>query len=385
MTSVCVSCPSSAPRRRATQRRAPVRRRRAPLRRRRTTIRRRRAPIRRKMKRGRGLTKFELAQVNPFDRKVDGVKIPDSNTQPSDTARSEDRVALTSLASGFAGVVAFNPTLANNSVTSTPVSATVWSWPAAYGGGVFSDQTVNYQSAYSSIRIVAHGLKLSCPAAPTSVTGFVHIACIPMSDYGSSTWSLPTTIGQLAQLPWYKRLTLAALTQRTFTVVNKFIDCTATRYFDPGSDLVGNSTDIAFQMGTSWGVIVVAVEGAPTTPTAVLSVENLVHYEGIPKFSSNQNSSPAANYDPQQLATTSRISANGGSGFFEGDERTALGAAYAAATSGMYQAGNEIVNDYVLPGLARAGYAATYATAGALAGRFGGGIQGVNTPRLFEG
>lgn len=375
------------PRQRRSYARAPPRRR-ASVRRRVSTRRstaRRRGAAKRTTRRRRGLTKFELGQVNPFDRKVDGVKIPDSNTQPSDTARSEDRLAINTNITGNCIALAFNPTLINNSVTAVASTPTTWNWNAAYGGGNNSDQTTNYASSFSGIRIVAHGIKLSCPAAPTTITGFVHIACIPMSDFGAGTWALPTSVAQLAQLPWYKRLTLAALTQRTFTVVNKFIDCTSTRYFDPGSDLVASSNDTAFQMGTSWGVIVIAIEGSPVTSLVALSVENLVHYETIPKFGSNQSSSPAADYDPQQLATTSRIAGHETSGFFEGDEQTALQSAYQAMTGGMYQAGNEILNGYVYPGVRRAGYAATYAGAGYAARRWGGGISGVNTPRLFEG
>jgi len=385
MVKVCVDTPTPRPRSYA---RAPARRRtsvrkRAPARRRPT---RRRAPVKRNTRRGRRLTKYEMGQVNPFDREVDGAKIPDANTQPSDTIRVQDRFSIVSNVGNNAMCSMFWPNLEASTVTATPGTSTSWTWPASYAGRTQSQQLSNILSSASLIRAVCHGIRLSSPIAPTSAVGFVHIACIPISDFGATTWAAPTSLSQMSQLPWYKRYTLASLTQKSYTVVNKFLDATATRYFDPGSDLADVGTDTSFHSIGGWCCILVAVEGAVATATVQLSVENLVHYESIPKFSAVQNSSPAANYDPQQLATTSRIAGNMEPGFFEGEEAGALSNAYAAITSGMRDATNEILNSYVYPGARRAGYAATYAGVGYAARRFGGGgISGVNTPRLFQG
>jgi len=389
MANVCVSCPAPRRRRRATYRRAPVRRRRAPARRRYNTsvFRSQRRRTNRKIGNlsmgghKRGFTKFELAQVNPFDRLVDGAKIPDSNTQPSDTIKSEDRITVTGAATNLAKAIALFPTLVNNSIVSTDSTATVWSWSALYGGGTNSDQVTAITGAYSHVRVVGHGARLSCSLSPTAATGFVHIAAIPLSDFGRTTWALPTTIGQMAQLPWYKRITLAALTQQQYTVPNKFIDCTATRYFDPSSDCVANSTDTNFQSGVGWCAIVIALENTPVL-TGNLTVENLVHYEGIPLFSAQQNATPAADYDPTQLATTSRISSKQDTGFLDGDVASAYQAALRHAQAGAMAAGSSIYNNVILPAAYAAGSSAVY---GAYNAAFGPGLPGQTDPgRLFE-
>jgi len=379
MANVCVSCPSSAPPRRSSYRRSAPRarpRRRAPVRRRAPA----RRPIRRMTRRQkRGLTKFELAQVNPFDRRVDGVKIPDSNTQPSDTARSEDRVVFTGSATDKAQCKMFFPTLSNTYVDSVDSTAAAWTWAAIYGGASSSAQQSAFIAAYQGVRICAHGIRISCQAAPTSVTGFVHVAVYPVCDFNSTTWAMPVNLSQMSMLPWYRRFTLAQLTQRSVTVVNKFLDSTATRYFDTASDQIENSTNSGFQFGSSWCAILVAVEGAPIL-TSNLSVENLVHYECLPKFGASQTVSPAANFNVSELQDVSRIAGNGNSIFQEGEEDHQINQALNALGQGALSAVQDIYDDYVLPGVRRAGYAA----AGYAARRAFGGIPGVNQPRLME-
>jgi len=178
MANVCVSCPSTPRRRRASARRAPARRRRrAPVRRRAASSRRRQTA--RRTARQRGLTKFELAQVNPFDRRVIGVKIPDSNTQPSDTFYSEDRFSITTGATDYAQTRAFLPNLSVAMVVANNFSSSSWTWPPAYAGtssAVYTDA----QSNFVGVRPCGHGVKISCPSAPTSVTGFVHVAMYPL-------------------------------------------------------------------------------------------------------------------------------------------------------------------------------------------------------------
>lgn len=386
MANVCVSCPAPrAPprRRRSYARRAPARRRA----RARRPVRRRRSYVRRSLMRKRGFTKYEMAQVNPFDPKVEGVKIPDSNTQPSTTSYGEDRVVFTGSATDMAQCKAFMPNPSAIVVQSVDSSSSAWTWPASFAANT-SQVRSSFVTNYVGIRPVAHGIRISSQAAPTSVTGFVHIAIYPVGQFNQSTWNFPTSLGQMTQLPWYRRVTVSSLTQTPLIVVNKFLDCTATRYFDPLSDLSATGTDTGFQFSGSWCAILVAVEGQPLL-TSNLSVETLVHYECLPSFGSSFGigTSPAAPFNVEELQETSRINGQTEASFYERDDslRSRIVEAAQAAQSGAYQAASDFFDAYVLPGARYAGYAAANAAGLAAAGRaYQGGIPGVNTPRLMQ-
>jgi len=370
MTSVCVSCPSVSTRlKMPARRRAPARRRvtrrRAPLRRRvRASTARRRAPVRRRQT-SRMLTKYELGQVNPFDNQVAGVKIPDSNTQPSDTARSEDRLTIASVALETCNATAFLPNLQAHAVSAVTAGASSWTWPSSFSGTTVSSNSSNYVSSFQAVRVAAHGIRISSQAAPTTITGFVHVCLYPNSTFTNTTWTFPTSLAQMSQLPWYRRFTIASLTQRSVTVVNKFIDSSATRYFDPSSDLSAVGSDISFQFGGSWCGIIVAFEGAPAS-TSLLSVENLVHYETLQKVGASGSQSPAAQYNVSELEDVSRIASGGNAIFMEGEESSQIRQAMSILGRGVSAAA-----EYVLPGGTYGSYS-------------GGGIQGVNTGRLMQ-
>jgi len=385
---MCVTCPAPT-RRRRTYRRQPVRRRRAtrsysnPFRKRRATTRKGYA---RSVPRPR-LTKFELAQINPFDRRVIGVKIPDANTQPSDTYYAEDRVVFTYPATDLAIAKAFFPNTAALYADSVNGTSSSWTWP---GLSFFTPAAVNTDAGANFVlqRPAGHGVRLSCPNAPLNVTGFVHIGIYPISDFNATNWPLPTSLSQMANLSWYRRFTLSSLTQKSVTVVNKFLDLTAQRYSDPAADLIGTSNDVQYQTGTGWCAIIIAIEGAQAS-TNCLSVESLVHFEAIPKISSTNTggSSPAANFNVQEMEGVSRMAATTPGVFVEGEEQSVIARGMQALGSGVAAAAGEIFDDYILPTARSAGYAAAYGAAGALYGRYnrnrGGGIPGINTPRLL--
>jgi len=390
MANVCVSCPAPSRRRAPAYRRAPARRsrRRAPVRRRRTTRRASRGMLP-SFRRSPKLTKFELAQLNPFDKRVLGVKIPDSNTQPSDTFRSEDRYAVTSAVTDLALCRAYMPNLVANQVTSLTSTASAWTWDAAFAGTAAAAVNADATASFVGVRPCGHGVRLSSPLAPTAVTGFVHIGIYPVSSFNVTTWSFPTSLSQLSNLPWYRRFTLAQLTQKSVTVVNKFIDITSTRYSAPASDLVGTSGDTSFQFSGGWCAIIIAIEGSPIGGGTALSVENLVHFEAMP-ISSSANTgsfSPAAPYDTQEMEGVSRLGGSSTGIFVEGEEDSVIAQGMNALSRGAAAAAGEIYENAVLPAARGLGYAATYAAYGAArryAGRYDGGMPGINTPRLMN-
>jgi len=292
--------------------------------RRRRSVRRRRAPARRytrrraarsnyrqssnstqRRRKGRTLTKYELVNLNPFDHRCNGVKIPDSNTQPSETLLDSNRFVLSSDSSNNARGYAFMPDLVSCSVASTGATTSTWTWGPTFGGSTNSSNVTSIRAEFTGLRPVGHGIRISSPLAPLNVIGNVHICIIPVELYSQTNWSFPTSISQMQNLPWYKQFTIAQLTQKSVTVVNKFLDCTATRYMDPDSSVASAGTN-EFQFYNSWCAIIVAIEGAGVSVSA-LTVETVTHYEGLTKLGTTNDGTPAAEYDVRQLQDVSRI------------------------------------------------------------------------------
>lgn len=305
----------------------------------------------------RALTKYELVHLNPFDQRAQGAKVPDSNTQPSETTYDENRNIQTIGALGNAECSAYLPNPAYTQVTAVGATGSTWAWVAGFAGATGSANATNIRNDFVAIRPVGHGVRISSPLAPLNVTGFCHICIVPIENFNVSTWQFPTTISQMSNLPWYKRYTLASLTQRSITVVNKFLDATATRYVDSDSGVIGNAAHTDFQFSHGWCAIIVAVEGAPVS-TSPITVDSIVHYEGLPKIGSTNQSTPAAPFNVRELQDVSRIASNHPGTFEEGQEDSLISSAM-----------KELFGISVPTGMF---------------GGVMGGIQGVNTPRLTQ-
>jgi len=222
-------------------------------------------------------TKFALAQLDPFDERVQGAKIPDSNTIPSIATTDVENVSIT--VDAGVNAVAFRPQYTFGTVAATGAAATV-SWGLSYNAlGVNRGKRSNFISACELVRPVAHAIRLSSPVAPTSASGFVHIGISTESSFGVATWQFPTSVADMTGLQHYRRVTLASLTQTPLTVINKWLDDTGFRYSSPSAQ-IENSTSGMFQTDYAWGVIVVMLENCPLG--APLSAEHLLMTEAVP-------------------------------------------------------------------------------------------------------
>lgn len=321
---------------------------------------------------------FLLGQVDPFVDSVKGLKIPDQNTMQSETLCVQDEFSLifpTPTTTQNVRAYLFNP-----SPTSAFVEATYgtgsWSWVGAFGGGQDLATATNIQTQYEAYRTGAHGVRISSPVAPTTATGFVHVCIYAPSTFGQSTWPFPTTVGQMRDLPWYRKMTLAALTQNPLTIVNKFLDQTAFRYVDPEETFAGfaNTGRGNFHITHSWATILVAVEGVPSNQT-VLTAETIHHFESLPKFGSSSAANPAAPSSPVHMEAAARISQQAQATHTESEQTSVLSQA-SQALNGM---GSSFISGAAAIGQ-RAAYAAgqTAVTMGVQALTRSSGIAGVN-------
>lgn len=372
MTSIALTTPDGGGVRtvyRSRPRRATTRRTRRAL-----PKRRRRAPLRRVQQVPRRMSKFVLANLDPFNQNADGAKIPDSNTYPSFPVKVEDEVSMTTDAVFGLCARVFRPYSAGLIVSGTAASASSWTYTAAFGGTTDSVRLSTVNSNFTLIRPVAHGIRLYAPTAPTTTTGFVHV-CVYAQSLKNTTWSFPQNVSQLNNCMFYQRFPLAMLTQKSVTVVNKFLDASATRYLDPASDCAAQYTDVTFQT-EGWGGIVVVVEGAPVNTNALV-VESIIHAEGLPFVSGLQGSTPAAPYNVQALEEMSRIAGHTPAAVVQGEEESYFAQAAAAASAGAQSIFGPAVRHgaYAL-GRAATNYGLQYV---------GRGISGVTNARLQSG
>jgi len=368
---------SSSSRRRAYRRRAPRRRSY-----RRSTYSRRRYPRRsRRVSRGRNvrLTRYAMAQIDPFSQKVVGAKIPDSNTYPSNAFRIDDAWSVKATDGAF-GTVAFAllPGLAGQIVNPGAYPAAgQWTWVAGYGGATNSSRLAGVASNYSLYRPVAHGVKLSCPGASTTISGNLHICVVANSTYAKNTWWFPTNIPEMSNAMFYRRYPLSTFTQQSLTLVNKFLDQTACRYRDPASDAVAESSDMTNQH-SGWATIIVAVEGS-TVATNVIQAENVLHIEAIPDKNGISTATPPAAFNTSELEQVAEITSRTDAAFTDLDRPTYLQEALQAATRGMKSAAEGAFYRYGVPAAEAAGaMATTYAFRNY-------GIPGVTNRRITSG
>jgi len=239
------------------------------------------------------LPKFALGQINPFDPNVKGARVPDQNTAPSDTFYAQDETFVSVGASNFAECKAFNPSI-RNLLTVAPRSASdEWAWPAAYGGRFPTTNSTAIEAQFQLYRPVAHGIKIQCSSSNLNADGFVHVALYSQSLRGAS-WQLPTTVAQMSECPYYKRVPLSALSSNgPLYVVNKYMDPSAHIYRDV-TYTAAQSGENEFATTFGWMTIIVAVTG--TVNNASVIVESMVHFEGTLRqtgFGQARNAEPS--------------------------------------------------------------------------------------------
>jgi len=336
--------------------------------------------------------KFALAQIDPFEPKCLGAKIPDSNTIPSIANADTDQVSLAApSANGNLIAIAFAPSYAAAQQAATDGAGSV-TWNAASWAS--RRNYANVVSSIEAIRPVAHALRLSSPLAPTSTVGFVHVGLAVESRIGSAASStapdLPTTVNAMTGLAHYARFTLASLTQSPVTVINKWIDETGFRYDDPrsGPNYVNPGTtpgsvqgaQNSFNFGQSWAYIVVMVEGQ-STGSSPISFEHLLLTECIPRKDAFILGSAAAPHSPGTMSAVSTMTSEGGFSHTEAQQESYTQQMLSNLASGAATAGEQVFQNVAVPLMQRIGQVAVNsATNYAIQGIVGlAGIAGVNS------
>jgi len=334
--------------------------------------------------------RFALSQLDPFEPKCLGAKIPDSNTMPSIAISDVEQVAsLAPSTINYITGIAFRPGYAGSRITGTPrvgFETTQVDWGATTTSNATDRRgTVSYRDQFEAMRPVSHAVRISSSLAPTSATGFVHIGLSVESAYQNttSTWQYPTDTAMMSQLAHYKRITLASLTQTPLTVINKWIDDRAFQYQDPrtlGLSTTSTATDNVNHFGFSWCTIVILIEGAPIS-AASISAEHILLTEALPKKESVVQGTVAASNSPGTMSAVSSMVSEIDFGHTEAGQQDYVTQGLASLRRGADVAGETVMREVALPLLQRVGYAAGMTAVqmamNAATGR--GGIQGVNS------
>jgi hypothetical protein len=331
--------------------------------------------------------KFMMIQADPFETKYFGAKIPDSSTLASISTPVQFNYTLTTdpvSQPNYAHAWAFYPSIVQNAVGLRGTSPTSWDPQSP----IFSDipQKNAYCVQFEAFRPVAHAIRLSCPYAPTSTTGFVHIAIATETGYTDAgavtnqSSNLAFSLSQMSNYTFYKRVTLASLTQYPVTLINKWTDETAFRYQSPWAQEASTSPNaLTFHIPWSWGTLMVAVEGVSTSTTtgsiSPLQAEVVLHTENIPNKQSTLVGSSAAPSSPETMAAVSQAVANTDFAHNEGQqqqhEQSFVEQVVEATGIDPFAVGSSAAR-------ALGRYAVGYA-ARRFRQKFGGGLPGVNT------
>jgi len=333
--------------------------------------------------------KFVMIQGDPFDTKYFGAKIPDSSTIPSIPTPVQYNQTMSiapAAAPSMSHAWAFYPAVRNSFITAVGTGPSAWTWT----GAALADaqQVTAFRQQFEAYRPTAHGIRLSCPFAPTTTTGFVHIAIATETIFNAAGnpaaqyTNLASSLADMSGYTFYKRVTLASLTQSPITLINKWTDETAFRYQSPSASeaIDANGTALTFHIPWSWGALLVAVEGASTVNTvgtalAPLQAEVVIHTECIPDKASTLLGSTAAAYNSGVLNAVSQAVAQTDFAHTEDQQDTTVNSYVQEVANAIGTSSNEIQNlasSVLRTGLrygARAAY--DYATGGY-------GVGGVN-------
>lgn len=326
--------------------------------------------------------RFVISQLDPFEPKSLGAKIPDSNTMPSIANCDTDQVAVPGSTSATVIAAAFKPQYNSAVFLATPGIGTVdWLNPTGFTRRNF----INVSTSIEAIRPVAHAIRLSCPLAPTTTTGFVHVGLSVESRNVAvaNTYEWPKNVNEMTGLAHYKRFTLASLTQSPITCINKWIDELAFRYEDPRTlDNLSTTTPVSggLQYWSSWATIVVMVEGGPSTTGTLLSVEHILHTEALPKKDAFIMGNPAAPNSPATMSVVSQMQSDQDFAHTEAQQDSYIQRGVDSMTRGAQNAGAYFAETVVLPVMENVGARVVNTAANmAMNAVFGrGGLPGVN-------
>jgi len=253
------------------------------------------------------LPQFTTSQLDVFDSRSFGVKIPDESSAPSAVAFSRNLGPINTGTTGF-GTVVYRYHPLNYAVVALPAVGPNWTFSPAFAGGIPVSNQTPLTVSFGALRTAAFGIKISTRQAYTAASGFVHVALVP-DVIDRATWAYPLSISAMEYAPVYRRIPVADLVENDIIVMSKFTDATGFRYYDPNNaDFIASAVTAPFNT-TGWMSIIITIEG-PASVANAIDVEYLSHYEGLVAAAAGQGVievTKAAPHSPAIMASTSFV------------------------------------------------------------------------------
>jgi hypothetical protein len=296
-----------------------------------------------------GVAQFRMSLLNPFDQRCNGVRVPDAGAFSTVPFHYRSELTVNTSSTNSATAFAFLPSVFCTAYFDQALSVT-WSTAPTFGQNT-SYYYYNSPGAipYSTYRVVSGGINITCMLPELSATGRLIITPYPLTgsplgfnlllNQPASTQVVPLTIlsggsvpssGMLA-LPSAYKITLIDLLRKPLLIPHQVESSTLAYKFksaipqggswnttnglvEPGElELLSSGSIITNTVGTSetqldfsgWNAIYCYLEGVPLAATysgAVLSIEHILHCEGVPNLTASAYS--AADMRPLKGSTT---------------------------------------------------------------------------------
>jgi hypothetical protein len=261
------------------------------------------------------LPAFTVASCSPFSRGALGAKVPDDNELFTSTAFTKYRVKLTTNSSGTVAA-AFRYHVGSNFSSpnyDSTTNSTLSAWNAATAA---SSSSINSLAlAYSGVRTVGWGIRITTPLNYTNAAGYVHVCTLGDVYFAGTSYDLPigtsaNIISTMETAPSYQCISISDLVNNDVLVTPRRTDMTGYRYYVPNvsDQQVGLSTPNPFPT-SGWQQVMIYIEAGPATSNAI-TVEMITHLECIP-LSSSLGYAPdglaVAPHDPVTLNATTAV------------------------------------------------------------------------------
>jgi hypothetical protein len=277
------------------------------------------------------LQSYELALSLPFDKDAIGATVPDMYSYPTATYHAQGTITLSSNATGVSSVLLLpHPFLSLLDMTGASVNTA--------GMQQYTNTTVAYAATtqanlageLTNFRVVGCGYKVRNLLPPTTATGRVIVAPIPVSGLfpgpsllssaagnnnniaasaiGINTGSLTNGFGSdILELPAAEEFTVQDIIANSihlncqpvtpaafdFHSALNFIGYNAADNLIGGNaynivagTVVAGNDSLASENALGWDAYMFRAEGLPVSTSNCLEIEYIIHYEGTPKLPS---------------------------------------------------------------------------------------------------
>jgi hypothetical protein len=252
------------------------------------------------------LPQFLVALADPFNVEAFGCKIPDDEMSLSITCFSQGVVTLPADVVFGNTVQLWTPDPLRMFVNSTGSSAVgAWNWPSSISAATPNTipNLVSLQAQVEAVRVVAGGIKLTCPTTLTSTQGTFHLCYVPLDYNLNAISSLPNNIAQMSQMPGYRTGPLVDLIEDEGYCSFRPTDIAAQRYRDINITWAANAPPVAGLESTpGWYAICVAGVTGQSLVSSPLQTEFIFHYEALLKPGNIFVASKPAMHSPISMA-----------------------------------------------------------------------------------